>query len=534
MEERKQLNVRVLMLKLLILIMIVVVGGYFRLTNLTENSSWHDYDEGVHSQAAILYIRGYMPYEDFLFMHPPLILYILNTLYRFYGANLGVGRMFSAILSTLTIIIVYFIGRKSGSSKTGYIASAFVALNGYTIYNSRKLMLEPSMNFFTCLSFLAYILSGDVKSRRAKDWLIALSGILMALSISTKMVALFNWIPLFIYMVWRREKRALCLFALSSLVSVTAIIAPFLTVTPDEFMKQILLFHMLRPPDGIPKNKRLAWMIKHVPDMIVINLGLISLAAILVERLVLRILPKDFIPHRINSHKSHVALWILWVTSILFMFSITKSFYGHYVEQIIPPFALLIGSLADDLPRAVSNLKGKGAMAGKILKVSLTLTLIISILAQFMIISLQRIPTWENMMPRTIANELIELTAPEDRILVFEPLYAFIAERAPAGLMCDSYGTMLYIGLGLHEETLGSAVIRAIKGQEAHTWPMHDPKAQEYIMNLVDQSDYVVIGDWRSRWQLTQETLSYIHRQTSVVKDLGNIQILAVNSSEGS
>lgn len=103
-----------------------------------------------------------------------------------------------------------------------------------------------------------------------------------------------------------------------------------------------------------------------------------------------------------------------------------------------------IRSLANDLSRAVSNLKGKGAMAGKILKVSFTLTLIVAILAQFMIISLQRIPAWENMMPRTIANELIELTAPEDRILVFEPLYTFMAERTPAGLMRDSYGTMLY------------------------------------------------------------------------------------------
>jgi len=518
-------------LELLILATIVIFGGYFRLANLTEISSWHDYDEGVHSQAAILYIQGYVPYKDFFFTHPPLILYVLNVLYKFSGPNLGAGRMFSATLSTLTIMVVYLIGRTSRSPVTGYIASAFVAFDGYTIYNSRKLMLEPTMTFFSCLSVLAYLYSIEKKDQRTRDGLMVLSGILMGLSISAKIAAVFNWAPLFIYLVLKRDKRALGLFLLSSLASVSILLTPFLVLTQGEVLKEIAVFQVLRPSDGTPRNERLWWMVTHEPDMIIVNLGILSLMVMLPTYLTLiylRIRGKT-----VNSiSESSVAISILWALSVLSMFLSTKSFYGHYLEQIIPPLALLIGSVPIIVPRTWSRLKGKAITFAKAVELVLIVGFALAIVQQLLIMSAQRVPTWVDSWPRDIANELVGFTSPKDRILTFEPMFTFMAERTPAGLMCDSYGTMLYTGLGLHKQDLMSATIRALTEKETGEWPMHDPRAQECIVELVDKSDYIILGDYRSDWQLTQETISQVLTHASLLTDYGGIRVFIVSNPE--
>jgi len=516
-------------LELLILATIIIFGGYFRLANLTEISSWHDYDEGVHSQAAILYIQGYVPYKDFFFAHPPLILYVLNVLYRFSGSNLGVGRMFSATLSTLTIIVVYLIGRTSRSPITGYIASAFVAFDGYTIYNSRKLMLEPTMTFFSCLSVLAYLHSIEKKDQRTKDGLILLSGVLMGLSISAKMAAVFNWAPLSIYLILKRDKRALSLFLLSSIASVGILLTPFLALTQGEVLKEIAVFQVLRPSDGTPRNERLWWMVTNEPDMIIVILGILSLMVMLptyMALIYLRIRGKT-----INSiSESNVAISILWALSVLFMFLSNKSFYGHYLEQIILPLALLIGSVATVVPRTLSILKEKAKIFTKALELVLIVGFALAIVQQLLIISAQRIPTWEDSWSRDIANELVGFTSPKDKILTFEPMFTFMAERTPAGLMCDSYGTMLYTGLGLHKQDLMTAIIRAFTERETGEWPMYDPRAQEYIVKLVGQSDYIILGDYRSDWQLTQETISQVLTHASLLSDFGGIRVYHIKS----
>jgi len=517
-------------IELPLLIAIVIAASYFRLANLSEISSWHDFDEGVHSQAAVFYIQGYVPYRDFFFTQPPLVLYVLNILYRLYGPDLGAGRMFSAILSTLTVIAVYFIGRAQGSPIAGYIASALVAFDGYTIFNSRKVMLEPSMTFFTCVSYLAFVYSVQEEDERVRDFLMVLSGVLMGFSISAKIPALFNWVPLFVYLVLRKSKRALTLFMFSSVVSVGILFAPFLVSAPAEVVKQILIFQILRPPDGTPKNERLSWMTNYEPDMVIVYAGLVSLGIVLLEHLILLILRfrgRETAFH----HEPSVTLSMFWALSVLFMFLNTKSFYGHYVEQIIPPFALLAGSVATEIPGKISSLKGKWGTVGKALRVVFTLGLVLTIAYQISIISVQRIPTWEDNWGREVANGLSGMTTREDRILTFEPLFTFMAGRTPAGLMCDAYGTMLYKGLHLDQDDLVTAFVRALTEREYHLWPMHDPRAQEYIMNLVDQSEYIVAGDYRSRWQLTQETLDSITEQTSLVKEIRGFRILVRNRS---
>lgn len=503
------------LLESIFLLIMVSVGGYFRLANLSETSSWFDYDEGVYSQAAFFYMRGYMPYKDFFFAHPPLIIYVLSIIYGISGANLGLGRMFSAVLSTLTIAVTYLIGRKIGGLTAGFLASAFVAFDGYTIYNARKVMLEPSMNFFTCLSYLFLFYAFEEDER--KKFLIFVSGMLMGLSVSTKIVALFNLMPQLLLFIFKKDMKNLFIFVLALFIPVTMLFLPFLLHAPEETIKQVVFFHLLRPSDGIPKGERLSWMMTHNSDMIIINIGIFSLLAMLIICLVFMVSKKSL---------PHTSVIVFWASLVLVMFLTAKSFYGHYIEQIIPPLSLLIGKFAAEILNFTRNLEVRLKMLRVPLKITFCIAAISPILFQFSTVYSQNIPKWEDMGPKNVADEVKRITLTSDSILTFEPIYAFMSERQITGLMCDSYGTLLYIGTNLRDENFLSSLLRifAVKGYDI--WPMYNQKAQDYIKKLADQSDYIIIGDWRSEWQMTRETMDYILRRAVIVKDLGYVRIM--------
>lgn len=58
---------------------------------------------------------------------------------------------------------------------------------------------------------------------------------------------------------------------------------------------------------------------------------------------------------------------------------------------------------------------------------------------------------------------------------------------------------------------------------------MYDQEAQDYISELTEQSDYVIINGLRLEWQMMQEMeiMVYILRHTVIVKDLGYIHVMS-------
>ncbi|MEM4152268.1 MAG: hypothetical protein QW663_06165, partial [Nitrososphaerota archaeon] len=86
---------------------LILAGATLRLYNLDAESGWHDYDEGVHLSAALLLSRGYTPYVDFFFAHPPLSLHILTYTVGDGGSEAYTrSRSVSAVLGSLTLIVL--------------------------------------------------------------------------------------------------------------------------------------------------------------------------------------------------------------------------------------------------------------------------------------------------------------------------------------------------------------------------------------------------------------------------------------------
>jgi hypothetical protein len=93
---------------------IAVVGGLVRLAALIRTGGplgfYVDYDEGVYSSAATELSRGNLPYHDFVFVHPPGILYVLTPLGLLGPARaLVAGRVLAVGFGVLSICILGYI-----------------------------------------------------------------------------------------------------------------------------------------------------------------------------------------------------------------------------------------------------------------------------------------------------------------------------------------------------------------------------------------------------------------------------------------
>ena len=93
-----------------------------------------------------------------------------------------IGRAFSAILDTGTVLVVFLIGRRLFSPKVGLLAAVFATFAVLHIQLSHFYTTDAMMTFFATLSFLYLI--GVAQEGRRRD--AALAGIFFGLALATK------------------------------------------------------------------------------------------------------------------------------------------------------------------------------------------------------------------------------------------------------------------------------------------------------------------------------------------------------------
>jgi dolichyl-phosphate-mannose--protein O-mannosyl transferase len=71
-----------------ILLFILALGTYLRLWHIQHLFKWiYDYDEGAYSLGGRFISQGYLPYQDFPLVHPPLYDLLLAGIYKVFGYN---------------------------------------------------------------------------------------------------------------------------------------------------------------------------------------------------------------------------------------------------------------------------------------------------------------------------------------------------------------------------------------------------------------------------------------------------------------
>jgi len=502
----------------LVLAGVLLGGAAIRVLNLDAASAWHDYDEGVHLSAALLSLKGYTPYKDFFFAHPPLSLYVLQAVVENGGdQEYGYARMISAALATTTLILLAVAAYISIGKVGALMGTAFLAIDGFSAFNSRMVMLEPYVDFFLSASVLCYVCLYRAKTRWQDALLTVATGFSLGLSASSKMTALFGAGAILLHALIYRRKLAFATITATAALTYLALSAKYLMVNAEAYLKQTILFHIVRPPDGVPRGERWSWILTSFLDVGVVWSGIPALAVVLILYPYYR---------RNKEVRSESSLWILWCLAYAIAFSLTRTFFGHYIQHLITPLAYVAG-MALEFAARLKAPPWRSSLLHIILAKIVPVWIVSMILLQLGVISVAFPPMARDDTPLRVSEKLRELGAPEEPTIAFEPIYTFLVGGYPSNLVIDYYGHMMYEGMSLGRYSFTEALERFLSNSLYSSWPIYEKRVQEMITWDILESRLVVI-DWRARWQLTDRYLAEVYKNSICVERIGNIDVCSI------
>ena len=175
-----------------ILLLLTVTGFILRLYHLGDVSIWLDESiTQLYSSTSFFDIWHICFYSD---QNPPLYYWIEHVILQF-GDSEVVLRIFSAIIGTLTIPLIFYAGKEFYNEDIGIISAALLTFSTFHILYSQEARSYSLLVFFLTIALIWYLKS--VQTNDVKAWFIF--GIFSALAIWTHYFAIIPIGTLFLY-----------------------------------------------------------------------------------------------------------------------------------------------------------------------------------------------------------------------------------------------------------------------------------------------------------------------------------------------
>ena len=475
-----------------------------------------DYDEGVHSTAALLMTQGKTIYQDFFLTQPPVGPFLWSIPLRLNGTDWG-GladflrlRLFTSLIALVTIALVYLTGRKLGGKWAGPIAgviAAFVlAVDGSAVRTEQQIMLEPLVNVFTAAAIFAFVQITPPRSGEGRRWIIwpLAAGLLAGLAISVKIPALAVVVGLGLTLVAWRHWRGLGLYAAGVVGGYLAASAGFLISSGPAFIKEAYLYQVLRPFNNIATTGQFEsettltafdYLARTPYLAFTLLMAALGLAAI-VARWAAKSGGENWLP-----------ITLVAVVTML-LYTGKAGFFPHYYDHMALPLALMAGGIVNfRLPRKMP-LQMRAAIGGVL---ALGLALLLWPAVHFSLAD-PSLPEWSQ--ERAVDATFNNLQLSDDgKLMTWDARYSFIMDQPLAvdsnnQYVVDSAAYVEYLGLGLGNQNLLAAAGNALfnKNNGDMRQLRYIPLVQNDLYGAVQKSDFVLM-EARADSQLTGQTL---------------------------
>jgi hypothetical protein len=534
--------------------LLLLVGGYARMSQLLPPSiglSQFPYDdEGVYAGASQFFLQGILPYRDYFFAHPPLaaISYAPAMAYHFteWGSPTSFmdARYLSVAYSLATLVLLVLIGWRLANVWGGVIAGWLWALDGRVIEINRKVMLDGPMVLLSCGALLLYLwarprLAGEVAAGGPRRLTLALffTGVLAGMSALTKIAGVACLLAILADLLWlhfeirRGDEIAPSLWRRVAVVLGGALAAfvvfavPFMLAAPSRFLREVVFFQLLRPSDGlIDVPARIAdisatYTNALTPLFAALGFAAVSVCAILQS-------PNRQGPELKTQNsklKTPSLPWravVLWTLFSVLLFTYSRSFYGHYYIQLAAPLCLL-GAGVGYLPGLMRDLPGR--LAGRGLAGYVTAALLIVVALPLSLVEWNGANSrHEDRIFEIVGRYVSDAVPPGAPVLSTDEQFDFLAARPPSrnatGYLVDSYGHMIFHGLGLDARDWGDLLGASLRGDHSNDVyaVIHLPAAQADFLDRASKAQLIVIHQ-KGLPRLTQQTIATIEQQYQVV-----------------
>ena len=322
--------------------------------NLSRGYLWAA-DEQTYSQMAFHMVKNsdYLTpwaFGDYAIWagKPPLFMWLMSVAYQIFGANNFATRLWSAVFSTFSLVVVFYLGKHLYNSSVGLL-SALVLGTFTTFYSfATHAMTDGPLVFFILASVYFLILSEKTKNTALYS---ALSGLFFGLAFMTKQIEALL-IPLIIltYLVaTRRSFRFVFTKRFALFLGVAFLVfSPWLiymsfrfgsdfwrcyfvystymrTVSPIEGHAGGYLFYF----NYLVNNENLLWVV-----LLPFAAGLCAFNSII-------------------KRSKEDALILIWISIVLVVFTLAQTKLYWYILPALPAFALAISSLLHQLSNKI-------------------------------------------------------------------------------------------------------------------------------------------------------------------------------------
>ncbi|NBD12726.1 glycosyltransferase family 87 protein [Corallococcus silvisoli] len=435
-----------------------------------------DYDEGVYFSAASLLLRGDLPYRDFIFVHPPgsLLLWAPGaalTLGFDAATAYGVTRHAAAAVGALCAFLAGRVAWRAWGPLAGCVAALAYAAYPEAALVERGAFLEPLLNVL-CLGFANLWLASATPSRGRGIG----AGVLLGLAVSVKLPGGAWLVAALLARPWKESRRDALLCMVAALATFAVVVGPLAALAPSEFLRDVISFQALRPPDG--ESDR--WLRLH--DLFhERRLGEVVLALIGLGAAGARALRTD--AEGRPTSRFFACAFVLGVA----LFLASRTYWNQYNAHLAASEAVLAGlgaavlhAFSQRWGRTASRAVAGLALAGACLPGAWHVV---------------ESALWQAPDVVALARYLRAEVPPNACLFAFDPGWGLAAGRLPTGAtpVVDSYATMLQDAMSTGDRFEDTA--------EA----LSAPEAQQALRVMLDACRFVVLGP-RGDWQLTPES----------------------------
>ncbi|MFT4109867.1 MAG: hypothetical protein QM633_09670, partial [Propionicimonas sp.] len=337
---------------LAVLVGVVAFGARAYLLRYAQLTGEGTYDDAVHFSGSLALVHGRLPYRDFLFLHPPMVLLALTPfagLAQVTSESFGfaAARVAWMLLGAFNAIAVTRLLRPLGllSALVGGLA---YALYFPAAYAESTTMLEGLANAFLLSSLL--LLAG----RRTRGRVLG-AGILLGLVPAVK---IWGVVMVAVVLVWAwaiRGLRHALAVALAAAGSCALVVLPFFLAAPARMWTMVVAAQLGRPELVMATPEERIWVMLGLfgrPPGAAVAFVLAGLAAVVVGLALWR--AREFAAAWLGVGLLVPMTWLLMVT---------PSFYGHYPAAIAVPFAITLGAAVTLAPAPGHRMAWLGSLA---------------------------------------------------------------------------------------------------------------------------------------------------------------------------
>ncbi len=318
---------KTILISLLCLIAVAAIGFFTK--SPIEHAFEYNTDEGINLIKSTLLMNGFSLYKEIFNDQPPLLPLILSFLFKLFGTSICLARCLILIFSVLLLLAFH----KTIRIKNGFFCSCIAVL--FLILSNRYIRLSVSVMIgIVSVSFaMLSIMYLTIHKKFHNNRFLILSGILMALSLQTKLFTVFL-IPIIISEIilnkkfyYNNTKTKEGIFSPIILWSISLIsVYLLITIYFFNFNLQLFIDQQIKPhlaAYAVKKNSLSTKIGITLADYDIIALAVIGVLLILKQK------------------NRHCFLLISWLAFGGLLLANHHPFWGHHYLLISPPICWL-------------------------------------------------------------------------------------------------------------------------------------------------------------------------------------------------